>query len=265
MLFAEHLCLIRGGGDLGTGVALRLSNAGFPVTVCELPNPLTVRRTVALSTAVADGTTTVEGLTARRIEEPAEIESLAATGVVPVLVASGLPKLQWSVVVDARMAKQPLDTNLNDAPLVVALGPGFSAGEHSHAVVETMRGPDLGRVLWEGSAKPDTGQPSKVEDRTVDRVLRAPVGGTVVWNRRIGDSVITGEVVGTVGGQHVTAKFDGLVRGLILDGIDVAVGTKIGDVDPRGDKVSAYAVSDKALAVGAGALEAILTWLNRSG
>ena len=264
MLFAEHLCLVRGGGDLGTGVALRLSNAGFPVAVCELPNPLTVRRTVALSTAVTEGTTTVQGLTARRIEKPAEIKSLAAVGVVPVLVNSGLPTIQLSVVVDSRMAKQPLDTNLNDAPLVIALGPGFTAGEHSHAVVETMRGPDLGRVLWEGSAKPDTGKPSTVEGHTVDRVLRAPVGGTVVWDRRIGDSAVAGEIRGTFGGEKVTAQFDGLLRGLIHDGIAVAAGTKIGDIDPRGDKVSAHAVSDKALAVGAGVLKAVLTWLNRS-
>jgi xanthine dehydrogenase accessory factor len=189
VLFAEHLCLIRGGGDLGTGVALCLSRAGFPVAVCELADPLTVRRAVALSSAVTRGEVTVEGLTARRVDDAGEAWDLAAAGVVPVLVDYGLPRVPRSVVVDARMAKRPLDTRPDDAPLVVALGPGFMAGKDCHAVVETLRGSHMGRVLWEGSTEPDTGTPASVGGRTADRVLRAPVDGTVGWDRRLGDLV----------------------------------------------------------------------------
>ena len=265
MLFAEHLCVIRGGGDLGTGVALCLSRAGFPVAVCELADPLTVRRAVALSSAVTRGEVTVEGLTARRVNDAGEVSDLAATGVVPVLVDHGLPRVSQSVVVDARMAKRPLDTRPDDAPFVVALGPGFSAGKDCHAVVETLRGSHMGRVLWEGSTEPDTGTPAPVGGRTADRVLRAPVDGTVGWDRRIGDLVEAGEVLGRVGNREVAAPFDGLIRGLILNGIKVTSGTKVGDVDPRGKTASAHEVSDKALAVGGGVLEAVLTWLNRTG
>ncbi len=265
MLFAEHLCVIRGGGDLGTGVALCLSRAGFPVAVCELADPLTVRRAVALSSAVTRGEVTVEGLTARRVNDAGEVSDLAATGVVPVLVDHGLPRVSQSVVVDARMAKRPLDTRPDDAPFVVALGPGFSAGKDCHAVVETLRGSHMGRVLWEGSTEPDTGTPAPVGGRTADRVLRAPVDGTIGWDRRIGDLVEAGEVLGRVGNREVAAPFDGLIRGLILNGIKVTSGTKVGDVDPRGKTASAHEVSDKALAVGGGVLEAVLTWLNRTG
>ncbi|SVA76845.1 uncharacterized protein METZ01_LOCUS129699, partial [marine metagenome] len=265
VLFAEHLCVIRGGGDLGTGVALCLSRAGFPVAVCELADPLTVRRAVALSSAVTRGEVTVEGLTARRVNDAGEVSDLAATGVVPVLVDHGLPRVSQSVVVDARMAKRPLDTRPDDAPFVVALGPGFSAGKDCHAVVETLRGSHMGRVLWEGSTEPDTGTPAPVGGRTADRVLRAPVDGTIGWDRRIGDLVEAGEVLGRVGNREVAAPFDGLIRGLILNGIKVTSGTKVGDVDPRGKTASAHEVSDKALAVGGGVLEAVLTWLNRTG
>ena len=249
MLFTEHLCVIRGGGDLGTGAALRLSKGGFPVAVCELAEPLTVRRTVALSSAITQGEITVEGLTARRVENPDEVPELAATGVVPVLVHDELPQVSRSVVVDARMAKRVLDTGLNDAPLVVALGPGFTAGEDCHVVVETLRGPHLGRVLWEGSAHPDTGTAAQVGGRTTDRVLRAPTAGIVEWDRQISDLVKAGEVLGRVDDREVTAPFDGLIRGLILDGIEVDAETKVGDIDPRGERVSADEISDKSLAL----------------
>ncbi|HJM26856.1 MAG TPA: hypothetical protein QGF11_02720, partial [Acidimicrobiales bacterium] len=144
-MFGDHLCLIRGGGDLGTGAALRLHRAGFPVAVCELASPLAVRRTVAVSTAVTDGEITIEGMRGRRVDLATELVSTAETGVVPVLVSPDLPDIPLTVVVDSRLAKQTLDTTIDDASLVVALGPGFVAGVDCHAVVETLRGPRLGR------------------------------------------------------------------------------------------------------------------------
>jgi len=254
----DTLVLLRGGGDLATGVAWRLTRAGFPVVVCELARPLTVRRTVALSTAVAEGSVDIEGMVGVRATVSEALE-LTRQGVVPVLVAPELPPLAAPVIVDARMAKRALDTTITDAPLVVALGPGYTAGRDCHAVVETMRGPHLGRVLWSGSATADTGTPAEMAGRGAERVLRAPADGAVHWKARIGDVAGAGEVLGTVGGHEVTSPFTGLIRGLIADGTQVPARLKVGDVDPRAD-ADWRQISDKALSVGGGVLEAVLTW-----
>jgi xanthine dehydrogenase accessory factor len=263
MLFADRLCLLRGGGDLATGVAWRLAAAGFPVAVLELPAPLTVRRSVALSTAVSEGEVMVEGLVGRRIDHAAELAPLAATGVVPVLVAPALPgsDVPRSVVVDARLAKRNIDTSRDDAKFVVALGPGFVAGIDCHAVIETMRGHHLGRVLWSGAAAADTGEPGEVGGRGSDRVLRAATSGTVHWQVSIGDVVAEGQTIGAVGQDAVVAPFTGVVRGRIASGTSVSAGLKIGDLDPRLD-TRCDEISDKALAIGGGVVEAVLRWCN---
>jgi xanthine dehydrogenase accessory factor len=180
---------------------------------------------------------------------------------VPVIISPGLPPLAADVVVDARMAKRLLDTTIGDAPLVVALGPGFTAGRDCHAVIETMRGAQLGRVFWSGSAAPNTGTPGEIGGRGAERVLRAPAAGKARWRARIGDVVEAGTVLGAVDGIEVRAPFAGLVRGLVADGSTVPSGLKIGDVDPRAD-TDWRQISDKALAIGGGVLEAVLTWLN---
>jgi xanthine dehydrogenase accessory factor len=162
------------------------------------------------------------------------------------------------------MAKRNLGTDMSQAPLVIALGPGFDAGVNCHAVIETQRGHDLGRVIWSGSAHADTGIPGAVNGRDVNRVLRAPAAGRVEWLREIGDLVTTGELLGTVAGNVVPSPFDGVVRGLIASGSEVTAGLKIGDVDPRAERRACFTISDKALAVGGGVLEAILTWMNRT-
>jgi len=266
-LFEDHLCLLRGGGDLGTGAALRLHRAGFPVAVCELASPLAVRRTVALSTAVTDGELTIEDMRARRVDLTTDLVSIAATGVVPVLVSPGLPDIPLSVVVDSRLAKQALDTTINDASLVVALGPGFVAGVDCHAVVETLRGPRLGRVIWDGPAAADTGVPGEVGGRSTDRLLRSPADGEVTWNYGIGDLVEADALLGVVSGVEIRSSVAGTIRGLIVNGATVTTGLKVGDVDPRrtGEGGGVDEVSDKALSVGGGVVEAVLTWLNRNG
>lgn len=259
---ADELCLIRGGGDLATGVAWRLSRAGLPVVVTELAEPLTVRRTVALSTAVAEGTVDVEGMVGRLARRPEEAVHIAFGGDVGVLVSRDLPDVGADVVVDARLAKRNLDTTIDDARLVVALGPGFTAGVDCHAVVETMRGPRLGRCLWEGSAEPDTGTPGTVGGRAAERVLRAPAAGIASWKVSIGDTVAESQVMGEVADRAICAPFAGIVRGLIRDGTDVRTGLKIGDIDPRAD-TNVDEISDKALAVGGGVLEAVMAWSMR--
>jgi xanthine dehydrogenase accessory factor len=260
--FDETLVVLRGGGDLATGVAWRLTRAGFPVVVCELAQPLTVRRSVALSSAVQEGRVDVEGMVGV-LAEAGAARDLARSGVVPVLVAPALPPLDASVVVDARMAKHAQDTTMHDAPFVVGLGPGFAAGRHCHAVVETMRGAHLGRVLWIGAALLDTGTPGEIGGRGHERVLRAPAAGIARWQVQIGDAVAAGAVLGTVDGHAVHAPFDGLVRGLVADNTWVPLGLKIGDVDPRLD-TEWREISDKALAIGGGAVEAVLTWWHRA-
>lgn len=264
MLFAHQLVVIRGGGDLATGVAYRLHKAGFPIIVLELPQPLVVRRPVALATAVLEGEVAVEDLHGRLVHSPSEALELAHSGVIPILVAPELPPAlsPFSILIDARMAKRNLDTRLDQAPLVVALGPGFTAGVDCHAVIETMRGHTLGRVIWQGAARPNTGTPGIVAGKGAERVLRAPTAGVVMWQREIGDLVIVGDVLGWVNGVPVTAPFSGVLRGLIAPGTAVTQRLKIGDVDARGDVDACYTISDKALAIGGGVLEAILTRLN---
>ncbi len=255
--------MLRGGGDLATGVAWRLTRAGWPVVVLELPRPLTVRRTVALSTAVTEGEVVVQGLRGIRVDSPSEAVAVAATGAVAVLVSGERVPVGAEVVVDARLAKRNLDTTIDDADLVVGLGPGFVAGTDCHGVVETMRGHSLGRVLWAGSAAADTGTPGLVGGRGADRVLRAPADGIAAWDAAIGDIVTCGEGLGTVAEVAVKAPFDGVLRGAIATGTEVRAGLKIGDVDARCDPAACYQISDKALAVGGGVLEAVLAW--RSG
>ncbi len=263
------ICLIRGGGDLATGVAWRLSRSGFAVVVTELAQPMAVRRTVALSTAIDDGVISIEGMVGRRTDSFHDALTVALQGVakgeVAVLVS---PKLeagvadQIDVIIDARLAKRNIDTTMTDAPLVVALGPGFEAGSDCHCVIETKRGSRLGRAIWSGSAAPDTGIPEQVEGRGSERVLRSPSLGPVRWLASIGDLVVEGQELGGVGDQAVLTPFDGVLRGLIREGQVVEAGDKIGDVDPRSD-ASFDQISDKALAVGGGVLEAVLWWQTR--
>lgn len=260
-IFKNILIEVRGAGDLGSGVIYRLQRAGFPVVATELAHPRFVRRTVSYGSAVYEQEITVDGLTARLVEDTDAALALEASGKIPVLIDEGgdiLDELKPTVVVDARMAKQSQDTTIKNAPLVVALGPGFETGVHCHCVVETMRGHCLGRVFWNGHAEPDTGLPGAVGGITAKRVLRAPTEGYVVGHRQIGDVVRAGEVIATVGGMDVAAQFDGVVRGLIHHSVLVPAGLKIGDIDPRAQRAHCFTISDKALAVGGGVVEAVL-------
>lgn len=262
-LFADHLVVVRGGGDLGTGVAWRLRTVGFPVVVLELARPLAVRRTVAFATAATDGRIVVDGIEAVRVEDPAAAIDAIGPGRIPVLVSDTVPAFPEapSVLVDARLAKAVLDTRIDQAPFVVALGPGFVAGRDCHAVVETMRGHRLGRVIRDGAAAPNTGVPGHIGGATVDRLIRAEVAGDLAWEVGFGDLVEAGQQVGTIAGAPVRARIAGTVRGLIAPG-PVEPGLKIGDIDPRGDPVAATQISDKALCVAGGVLEATLVWLD---
>lgn len=256
---------MRGGGDLASGAAYMLNRAGFPVVILELPEPLAIRRRVAFATAVDEGEVTIDGVTGRITDGPPAALWAARGGAVAVLVAPHLPAsgLDPAVLVDARLAKRNIGTTRTQAPLVVGVGPGFTAGTDCDAVVETMRGHDLGRVIWEGTAMADTGIPGVVGGLAAERVIRSPAAGPVSWSVDIGDQVAAGQAIGTVAEAPVAATIAGVVRGLIRPGTAAQPGLKIADIDPRADAAACFEISDKARLVGAGVLEAVLTWLNR--
>ncbi len=254
--------LIRGGGDLATGAGYRLFKSGFRILITELPQPMSVRRLVSFSQAVYDRSVSVEGVKARLADSAVEAFEILDSGDIPVLIdpqAEVRRRFAPKVIVDGRMTKLPPDLGMEAAGLVIGLGPGFEAGINCHAVVETKRGPFLGRVFWNGSAEPDTGQPDSVADRQTDRVLRAPCAGVFESLVQIGDVVDSGQEIARISGEAVRAAFPGIVRGLIQPGIRVKTGVKIGDIDPRMDPRLSTHISDKALAVGGGVLEAILS------
>ena len=255
------LILIRGAGDLASGIALRLRHSGFDVVMTDLPRPTAIRRTVAFSDAIVHGETTVEDVTARRADNAAHALALLQQGFLPVLADSaclGREALQPQVLVDAILAKRNLGTAITDAPVVIGVGPGFTAGTDCHAVVETMRGHTLGRVIYRGSALPNTNIPGLIGGFAGERVLRAPADGVFQSTHAIGDRVKSGDIVGYVAGKPMRCTIDGVLRGLLADGVSVFKGMKSGDVDPRGEVSYCTTASDKALAIGGGVLEAIL-------
>ncbi|MCF8107334.1 MAG: EF2563 family selenium-dependent molybdenum hydroxylase system protein [Desulfohalobiaceae bacterium] len=260
-MFRQVKVVIRGAGDIATGVAVRLWRSGFSVVMTEIAMPLTVRRGVAFSEAVYAGTAAVEGVQAYLVGDPASIDSMVAQRCIPVIVdpeADLVKKLSPTVLIDAVMAKRNTGTNFQDAPLVIGLGPGFTAGRDVHAVIETKRGHHLGRVIRRGAAAPNTGLPGEIMGITEKRVLRARVSGIFQGLCKIGARVQTGEILGHVGKSPVHASLDGVLRGLLHDGVQVEANTKIGDIDPRGVQDYCWTISDKALAIGGGVLEAML-------
>ncbi|MBN1104527.1 MAG: EF2563 family selenium-dependent molybdenum hydroxylase system protein [Deltaproteobacteria bacterium] len=253
--------LIRGGGDLASGVAWRLYQCGFRVLITEIPAPLSVRRKVSFCEAVFDRSAEVEGVRAVLVGSAREIPGPWERGEIPVLVdpeCRTKEALRPEALVDAIIAKRNLGTTIRDAPLVIALGPGFEAGKDAHFVVETNRGHRLGRLLTSGSAEPDTGVPGPVKGITSDRVLRSPADGLWENTLDIGDMVKPGDLVGFVEGKALHANIAGVIRGLIHRGVRVREGLKVGDIDPRGNVADCFTISDKALAIAGGVIEGIV-------
>jgi len=260
-----HLCdlkvLIRGGGEMASGIAHRLHRCHMRVFITEVAQPTTVRRMVAFAEAVYRESHTIEGVQAVKVSAPENAYKVWQDGGIPVFVdpeAKVRETIRPDVIVDAIMAKKNTGSDRSHAPLVIGVGPGFTVGLNVHAAIETNRGHNLGRVLWQGRAEEDTGLPAPVYGYSDERVLRVPQKGLFKALREIGDLVHPGQVVAQVNGCPIRAQIKGVLRGLLKDGIVVEGGIKAGDIDPRGEREYCYLISDKARAIAGGVLEAIL-------
>jgi xanthine dehydrogenase accessory factor len=257
--------LIRGGGEVASGVAHKLARAHFRVCLTEASQPLAVSRGVAFCEAIYDGEKEVEGVVAKRVKSASEIPTVWQGGQIPVIVdPEALVKdtLKPQVLVDAIMAKRNLGTKITDAPLVIGLGPGFRVGKDVHMVVETNNSGSLGRVILNGEAERDTGIPIAIGGLTFDRALHSPGDGLFQTDKVIGDLVTAGEVVAWVAEQPVKAEIDGVVRALLRSGVVVGKGTKLGEIDPSSDKEACYTIRPRARTIAGGVLEAILMHYN---
>ena len=262
----KKLVIIRGGGDLATGVAVRLFCAGFKIIILEIERPTVIRLPVSFARTVYEGKIVVEDIEAVLTSFWEKTEGIIKEGKIPVLVdpqGNCIEKLAPVILVDAILAKRNLGTKIDQAPLVIGLGPGFTAGEDVDVVIETERGHNLGRVLYQGQAAPDTGIPGEVGGESKRRLLRAPKDGKIKPLHKIGDLVKEGEVIAEVEGIPLKAEISGVLRGLIYPQSWVTRGMKIGDIDPRGIKEYCFTVSDKARSLGGAVLEAICTYWNK--
>lgn len=255
------LTLIKGAGDIASGIALRLYHAGIKIVMTDLPKPTSIRRTVCFSQAIIDGETVVEDIKAVFAENESAAMQIISNGNIPVLAdenAECIKALKPDIVIDAILAKRNIGTKITDAPTVIAVGPGFTAGKDCHAVIETQRGHYLGRVITSGSAAKNTGVPGNIGGYTTERIIRAVKDGVFTQNAEIGDIVQANQIVAYVDGEPVRCSIGGVLRGILPSNTVVFKGMKSGDVDPRAKPEHCLTVSDKALAVGGGALEACL-------
>lgn len=257
----DTIVVIRGAGEQASAVAHCLFRSGFKVCLIEAAQPLAVRRMVSFCEAVYDGQKTVEGVTALSVFDPAQIPSVWDQGQIPLAIdpeKKVVGFLRPHVLVDAILAKRNVGTTVTDAPLVIALGPGFTAPTDAHVIVETNRGHNLGRLIFDGRAEPNTGIPGMINGFSEERVFRAPCDGLFIALRDIGAMVCAGDTVAQVAGEPVIVRISGVLRGMLRDGITVTKGLKAGDVDPRGKKEYCATISDKARALGGAVLSAIL-------
>ncbi len=262
----QLIITIKSAGELATAVACRLFHANIrKIFMLETPEPVAVRRTVAFCEALRKSQAIVEDIKAVQADSATGIQRAWTDGCIPVLADPDwrfIPQMAPDVVIDAILAKRNLGTRMDEAPLVIALGPGFTAGVDALIVIETNRGHNLGRVILEGAAAPNTGRPGNIAGYTVERVLRAPVSGLFTSERKLGDLVKRDDHIGNVNGCPIKPAIDGMIRGLIHSGERVPKGMKLGDIDPRSDTAYLDTISDKGRAIGGAVLEAILRRYN---
>lgn len=260
----DNLIVVRGAGDLATAVIIRLFKSGFKVAALDIRKPTVIRRTVSFAEAMFTGACTVEGVTGKLTPIDGVTDAIEE-GIVPVVIdpeGETIRRYRPTVVVDAIIAKKNLGTSRSMAPFTVALGPGFTAGEDVDCVIETTRGHKLGRLIYSGSAEPNTGIPGNIDGFTSERVIHSPCAGVFTACKKIGDVVKRGDVIAHVGEAGVYAKIDGMIRGLLHDGLYVHEHFKIADIDPRGEKAEYMTCSDKARSLSGSVLEAVMHFLS---
>lgn len=257
-----ELVIVKGGGDIASGVIQKLHRTGFRVLVLEMDCPTSIRRTVCFSEAVYNGKVEIEGITSVHVKNIVEIYHAWANDFVPVMVDTKeeyIEKFNPIAVVDAIIAKKNTGMHKGIAPITIGIGPGFEAGKDVSVVIESNRGHNMGRLIFEGFSEPNTGMPGNIAGYTTERVLYSPDDGIITLNHEIGDTVKTGDLIGHVNGHSIISKIDGILRGIIREGTYVTKGMKIGDVDPRTEQIkNCYTISDKARAIGGAVLEAII-------
>ena len=262
----NNLVVVRGGGDIATGTIYKLARCGFHVLVLEIAHPSAIRRNVAYSEAVYDGHKEVEGIECVLIHSLDELESVFKENKIAMMVdpeGSSIDILKPEIVIDAILAKKNMGTSSNMAPITIGLGPGFCAGKDVHVVVETMRGHNLGRLIYQGHALPNTGVPGNIKGYSKERVIHSPCAGVCHNVKKITDIVEKGEIIAYIDKTPVYASMSGLLRGLIQNGYNVTSGFKMADIDPRVDEYqNCFTISDKARCIGGGVLEAILHGLS---
>ena len=260
----DNLIVVRGAGDLATATIIRLHNAGFKVVALDIEKPTVIRRTVSFAQAMFDGEMTVEGVTAKLCDMES-VHKVLQQGFVPVVIdpeGDVIRRYKPAVVVDSIIAKKNLGTSRDMAPFTVALGPGFTAPDDVNCVIETARGHKLARLIYEGSASPNTGIPGNIAGFTTERVIHSPCAGVFKATKKIGDIVKKGETIAYVGDTAVLASLDGMIRGLLHDGLQVPEHFKISDIDPRGENADYLTCSDKARALSGSVLEAVMHYLS---
>jgi xanthine dehydrogenase accessory factor len=263
----SDIIIIRGGGDIATGVAHRLFRCGYQVVILETNQPTVIRRLVSFAQSIWEANCTVEGVMAEKAENLQDVQHILRSKKIPVLIdPKGLfiHELKPKAVIDAIIAKKNLGTSIDMAPIVIGLGPGFEAGKDAHAIIETNRGHQLGKVIFDGFAEKNTNTPGSIDGFTNERLLRSPKAGLVKLDKDIGDIVKKGEAVATIGNQKVKANIPGVIRGLIADESMVKKDFKIGDIDPRGNTEYCHSISDKARAIAGGVLEALMFLTQKS-
>ncbi|MBW1650550.1 MAG: EF2563 family selenium-dependent molybdenum hydroxylase system protein [Deltaproteobacteria bacterium] len=259
-VFKSISVIIKGGGDVASGVAYNLYKAKIKFLILEIDNPLSVRRKVSFAQAVIDGKTTVEGVTAVFADNYEKVERILSDNNIPVIadtLSDAVNFFKPDIVIDATIAKKSLGLKKNIAPLTIALGPGLEAGKDADVVIETNRGKNLGKIIRKGFASANTGIPASVMGYTKERVLRAPKSGVIKNVLDIGDYVKKGDIICYVNDAKVKSPFNGTVRGLIMNNRAVSAGLKIGDVDPRADRQACYTISDKAHIIGKAVLKVV--------
>lgn len=252
--------VVRGAGEMASGVIYQLHKLGYVVIALEMPQPVCVRRLVCFANAIYEKQFEVEGVKSSFANDVSEALRITENKKIPVLVdpdGDSIEIFNPFAVIDARMLKKDINTQISSTPLLIGLGPGFTVGVNCHAIVETNRGKNLGKVILKGKAQEYTGIPVELKNYTYERVLRSPSEGNFITSYKIGDLINVNDVVGSVNDKEIVAKIDGVIRGLIHSNVVVKIDQKIGDIDPRGNKDFCFKISDKANAIGCGVLEAL--------